>query len=268
MPTNRGEYLRVPKPGQLFLWTVLTDDLDDATSLDRFLLILSADERNEAQRFRQSADRARFIIAHSLLRLALSHHFQLSTDAWRFERDHNRKPILVAPEITPKVQFNISHTQGRVACLITLSSEAGVDVEEIAYNHDHTAMAGLILSPSELNALSVLTGKNKTERFFDYWTLKEAYAKARGLGLLFSLTDVGFEFGSDNRIRAHFPPKVVDDPSAWTFWRLCLASRHIVSVAAKRDLGGEYLLILRSVTLSATGGSLLSFTDSEFRCDA
>ena len=93
----------------------------------------------------------------------------------------------------------------------------------------------------------MLSGKDWTARFFDYWTLKEAYAKARGLGLGLTLSDVAFELASDDTIRVHFAAAVDDDPSAWVFWRRRLPPQHTISVAARKDFDDGCELILRAV---------------------
>ena len=67
--------------------------------------------------------------------LALSHYFPVPAGAWRFARDHNGKPFIASPEVSPAAQFSVSHTEGLIACLITLS-EAAVDVEKIEYDQD------------------------------------------------------------------------------------------------------------------------------------
>jgi 4'-phosphopantetheinyl transferase len=247
MPTNGSERLALLSPGQLHLWSARTDDLNDSTIASRVAGILTADERDEAWRFHRARDRHQFVIARALARLALSHHFPVPAGDWRFARDHHRKPFVAAPELSLPVRFSISHTQGLVACLITLCAQAAVDVEKVEPSGDLPLVASQVLSPAEQGALSVLSGKDWTARFFDYWTLKEAYAKARGLGLGLSLSDVGFELAPDDTIRVHFAAAIDDDPSAWVFWRRRLPPQHTISVAAKKDLDGECELILRPV---------------------
>jgi 4'-phosphopantetheinyl transferase len=188
-----------------------------------------------------------------LVRLALSHHFSIRADAWRFDRDHNRRPYIDFPAIFPPVRFSVSHTRGLVACLITLSADAAVDVEKVEHSDDLVLVAGQVLSPGEQEALSLLSGRDWTRRFFDHWTLKEAYAKARGVGLGLTLSNVGFEIKPDNRISAHFASQIDDDSSAWVFWHRHLSAHHTISVAVKKDLGDECKIILRPVKFDGAG---------------
>lgn len=247
MPTNRSGCLPGLRPGQLHLWTVLTNGQNGITIASRLHAILSADEQKETRRFHRARDRHHFVIARALVRLALSDHFPVPAGDWRFDRDHNGKPFVAAPETSPPVQFSVSHTDGVVACLITLSAEAAVDVEKIEYRQDLPRVARQVLSPAEQSALSVLAGRDWTTRFYDHWTLKEAYAKARGLGLSLTLSDIGFELEPDNAIRVHFASQVDDDASTWVFWRRHLSPQHTIAVAAKKDFGDGCEIILRPV---------------------
>lgn len=253
MPTNRSECLPLLRPGQLYLWTLLTHELADIAVACRLQVILAADERSAARRFRRATDRQHFVISRALVRLVLSNHFPIPAGDWRFDRDSNGKPSIVAPASLPPVRFSLSRTQGLVACLISLSAEAAVDVEKIEYNQDLALVARQVLSLDEQRALSVLSGRDWTTRFFDHWTLKEAYAKARGLGLSLPLNDIGFELKPDNTIRAHFASRLSDDPSAWVFWRRHLSPQHTISVAAKKDFGDRCELILRPVKYDGMG---------------
>jgi 4'-phosphopantetheinyl transferase len=208
-------------------------------------VILSTDEQQKARRFRRAEDQRQFVASRALVRLALSHYFPVSAADWSFIRDCNGKPLIAAPAMSPPVQFSLSHTEGLVACLVSLSAEAAVDVEKVAYGQDWVSVAREVLSAEELSALNVLSGKDWTARFFDYWTLKEAYAKARGLGLSLPISDIGFELGPDDTIRARFASQINDDPLGWLFWHCHLSPQHAISVAAKRDLADECEIIHR-----------------------
>jgi 4'-phosphopantetheinyl transferase len=139
-------------------------------------------------------------------------------------------------------------------------------VEKVEHSEDLSLVARQVLSRAELSILNNLSGTDWTTRFFDYWTLKEAYAKARGLGLGLRLSDVEFEEGPDNAIRAHFASSVNDDPSAWLFWRCRLPSKHTISVAARKDFDGEPRIIRRSVKFDGMSMVETVVSDEQWRC--
>jgi len=84
MRTNRSDCVPL-SPGQLHLWTLRTDNLDDSAIAARVIEILSADERNEARRFRRAGDQHQFVIVRALARLALSSYFPVAAGgtAWQ-----------------------------------------------------------------------------------------------------------------------------------------------------------------------------------------
>src|ERR1700733_3801239 len=107
------------RPGAMHLWVAYTDD----QSVSDLEVILSKDEMKRARRFRNISDSREYVFAHALVRLALSHYMPVSACDWQFDRDRNGRPTIGTPEVSPFVQFSLSHTSGLVACLITLSAE-------------------------------------------------------------------------------------------------------------------------------------------------
>jgi 4'-phosphopantetheinyl transferase len=209
--------------------------------------ILSEEERNRALRFHRNVDRDQFVFAHAFVRLVLSWHFGVAPGEWRFGRDCNGRPLIMAPQILPTVHFSLSHTEGLAACLVTLTAEAAVDVEKVVGDQELVLAAGEVLSAAEQETLGASSGREWTSRFFDHWTLKEAYAKARGLGFGLRLSDIGFDLTPGGKIQARFATQVNDDPSTWLFWCRRLSLHHTISVAAKKDLGQRFELIFRRV---------------------
>lgn len=96
-------------------------------------------------------------------------------------RSRTARPEL-APSLGTPIRFSLSHTQGLVACGLSSHSDVGVDVERIAPEHPLSELLSS-LSRDEQHDLEDLPEPERRERFFELWTLKEAYAKARGLGL-------------------------------------------------------------------------------------
>jgi 4'-phosphopantetheinyl transferase len=72
----------------------------------------------------------------------------------------------------------------------------------------------------------------RSARFFSYWTLKEAYVKARGLGLSLPLEAVSFDIGAED-IAMTVDPSLNDHGPDWQFEQWAPTEDHIVAVAIR-----------------------------------
>jgi 4'-phosphopantetheinyl transferase len=90
------------------------------------------------------------------------------------------------------VAFNVSHS-GELALIALLDQEAriGVDIETVRPRRRLDGLAERVLAPEEYAAWARLTDQDARLRMFlDAWTRKEAYLKARGVGIITPLRDV------------------------------------------------------------------------------
>jgi 4'-phosphopantetheinyl transferase len=71
-------------------------------------------------------------------------------------------------------------------------------------------------------------------RFFQYWTLKESYIKARGMGLSIPLDRFSFDASQPTRITFSVDPILEDDAAHWTFWQWSLAEGYLLALCAQR----------------------------------
>jgi len=97
----------------------------------------------------------------------------------------------------PPLSFNLSHTSGLAVCGIAAGQEVGVDVESLSPPRDLASFAGQFLSPREQREIEPLSGAARVQRLYEYWVVKEAYAKARGLGLSLSLPETTLVFSPE-----------------------------------------------------------------------
>ena len=249
--------LRNLAENQVHLWISFEDAGERSTSHLRNLL--SVEERRLADRFQNAGDQRRYILAHTLVRLALSNYFPVAPVDWRFGRDRNGKPVITVPEQFAAIRFSLSHTRGLIACLITGAGDAGVDVEKIEANAELVSVAQKVLSASELRSLNELSHEEWTSRFYDLWTLKEAYGKARGVGLDLPTTKISFEIGREDSVRVRFDQEIPDDPSCWIFWLRHLPPDHVLSFAVRRATGETCGMVERIVNFDE------SRNDTEWR---
>ncbi len=98
---------------------------------DRYLQILTADERSRHQRFAQEKDRRQYLLGKVLVRSVISRYFPQEPQSWLFNADCFGKPTLAnaPPDFRP--HFNLSHTEGLVVCVICRNFDVGIDVEHV-----------------------------------------------------------------------------------------------------------------------------------------
>lgn len=194
------------------LWCCQTHGCNDDV-LNTLALRLSPEECARATRFVRPDDRRDFIVAHALLRHALSRHDgATSPDSWHFINGQTGKPELSGAHES-SLTFNLSHTAGFAVCAIGRHRPVGIDVERIREMEDASAIARRFFSPQEVAAIDRLQGPDRLERFFEVWTLKEAYVKGLGRGLTVPLDSFAFGF-RDGRLQ--FDTRV--DTARWRFW--------------------------------------------------
>jgi 4'-phosphopantetheinyl transferase len=225
-------------------------DTADATALgklDSYKALLSGDERERMARFVFDHDRRAFVMTRAHVRTMLSRYAAVAPADWRFiENVHGRPEVFDRPEGTPDLRFNISHTEGLIACAVTIGREVGVDVEHIGRHLTHD-VAGRFFAPDEVADLRRLPPEDQQRIFFDYWTLKEAYIKARGFGLALPLADFAFKLNPPGPPAITFEPSLEDDPSTWQFMQDWPTPQHRLGLAVRRN-GADLPVRLRFVT--------------------
>lgn len=225
---------------------VHTDNADAWAQREAYLALLSPDEQERMKRLIFERDRRRFLLTRALVRTMLSRYGHVPPAEWQFiENVHGRPEILDRPHGVPDLRFNISHTDGLIACAVTIGREVGVDVEHIGRRLTHD-VAGRFFAPQEVNDLTRLPEDEQQRAFFDYWTLKEAYIKARGFGLALPLADFAFTLSPTSPPRITFEPSLDDDPATWQFAQDWPTPLHRLGLAVRRE-GSDLPIRIRSV---------------------
>ena len=159
---------------------------------------------------------------------------------WRFATGERGKPYIVAPELATRLHFNLTNTHGLVACAVSVAHTAvGVDAEVLDRPGETVALADRYFSSYEVRALRALPPEQQRARFFAYWTLKESYIKARGLGLALPLDQFSFQLDGEAEIGIAFDARMGDDPRRWRFALLDAGPAHLAAVGV--DTGGAPL---------------------------
>ncbi len=177
--------------GEIHLWRANLDL--DAEMTAGFRRLLAPDEMARAGRYRRAIDRDRFVVARGTLRVLLGRylasapatlHFQYNCACGRPDcPPEQRKPTLAPASGGDWLHFNVSHAEGLALYAIAPDRPVGVDLEIFRADLDPTELAPSVLAPQEWATLATLPSAEQQVQFFQRWTAKEAYLKARGVGL-------------------------------------------------------------------------------------
>jgi 4'-phosphopantetheinyl transferase len=226
--------------GEAHLWYAHPDKIRDADALRRCDALMTPEERARGARFIPDAARHRHLVTRALVRCVLSRYADVAPGAWRFVENAYGRPEVDPVCDAPGLRFNLSHADGLIVCLVARNMDVGVDVEDTSRVVDYLGIGTRFFSPREATALAAAPEARRAERFFDYWTLKESYIKARGMGLALPLAAFSFDLDGQGTAIA-FEPPIEDDPVAWQFDRLRIG-RHTVATAIR---GADTPVVLR-----------------------
>lgn len=181
---------------EVHIWLARPEQCCQPELIETYQSWLDEQERSRYKRFHLPKHRHEYLVAHALLRSSLSRYGNCLPQDWQFSRNAYGRPEIRAGCGLPTLRFNLSHTEGLVACAITPTADIGIDVERVTRAGDWSAVANVSLSDRELTDLTKLSGPEWNHHFFRLWTLKEAYIKAQGKGLSMELSHITFRLHS------------------------------------------------------------------------
>jgi 4'-phosphopantetheinyl transferase len=216
-------------PGEIHLWLAFYDQLTD-DRLHRYRVLLDAAEQEQEPRFHFARDRRRYLATRVLVRTVLSRYAQVAPEEWVFSENAYGRPQVEGGDGT--LSFNISHTHSLIVLGVTRGGALGVDVENILARKVSLQIADRCFAPDEVAALAAVPPQQQQYHFFEYWTFKESYIKARGMGLSLPLDKFSFHYPDDGKVAIAIAPELGDDAARWQFWQFRPVSQYLVAVCA------------------------------------
>jgi 4'-phosphopantetheinyl transferase len=228
------------------VWLAWYQDMTDPGLLANLEAPLSQEERRQAQRFHFADDRIRYRVTRAMVRTVLSRYAPLAPAEWAFSANAYGRPGIANDEEAARgLCFNVSHTRGLVALAVCRGRALGVDVENVPAREVSTGIADHFFSPVEVAELSRVPPGRRQDRFFEYWTFKEAYIKARGMGLSIPLDQFSFHFPHKSGVHMTVDPALGDDAGRWRFWQYRPTPDHLLALCAERLDGAPPEVTLR-----------------------
>ncbi|MCX2829705.1 4'-phosphopantetheinyl transferase superfamily protein [Bacillus pseudomycoides] len=164
---------------------------DYATTLDfhHKLNYLDEDERKVYEAYKVEEKRIEFLLGRVLVKKLLSDCLGLEPEKVRFIKNVYGRPYLHPSYSKSNLFFNLSHTKGVLACVVSPWEKVGIDIECTDFNAFEVIHS--VFTEKEIEFLDKqLTADSKRQAFFRMWTRKEAVMKAEGKG--FSLSPKSF----------------------------------------------------------------------------
>jgi 4'-phosphopantetheinyl transferase len=239
MPTGPRE--RLPQD-ECHVWVVRVEEALTGGP-DRYLAWMTSEELERLRRYRFDRHRREHLATRALARSVLCRYTGVAPEAFTFGAGTHGKPHVVAPAAS--LAFNLANTDGLVTCAVTTGGEVGVDAEPLETRGDPLELAEAAFSPAEVAALRATSAADRRAHFVTLWTLKEAYVKARGLGLALPTQRFTVVPTAAQAASISFDPAVADDPARWQLERITSIAGYHLAVALTRERGHERRVVVR-----------------------
>lgn len=231
------------------LWICPNEDLAPAMAGVLAAHWLDEHEREIAGRFLFERDRRQYLVAHTLVRRALALEAGIAEAEQVIWRSSRGRPFLQLPDGGlprggAELDFNLSHASGFNLLGIVRRRRIGVDVERL--DRDEHALRTIVetFTPEEQRWVAgAAPGQARDRRTIRLWTLKEAYSKARGLGLGLPFDEFSFELAEDGGVQGFRPP-ADDRDGRWRFVELEPVPEVLAAVAVQDDGSRDAVLLL------------------------
>jgi 4'-phosphopantetheinyl transferase len=166
--------------GQAHVWRVRLEAWREQGDLRA---VLTEDEIARAQRLRIPQKQADFTAGRIALRTVLGGYLGIEPRQVELAYLPDGKPQLADPEMTGKIQFNLSHSGAWMLLALSRGLPLGVDIERQRPLSGQGWALAQLFSAEERAVLNGLPQAPREAVFIAAWTLKEAVGKADGRGI-------------------------------------------------------------------------------------
>ena len=234
------------------LWLAFYDTIGDERVLADMHALLSETECHRQGRFHFADDRKRYLVTRALVRSVLSYYAPVDPRAWAFADNAYGRPFIHDPHPHAQgLRFNVSHTRGLVALAVGRQRELGVDVENIVARKISPDIAASFFAPCEAADVAQTPAARMHDRLFEYWTFKESYIKARGMGLSLPLDKFTFHFPHARAVRIDIDPALDDHADRWRFWQYRPGADYLLALCAERTARTAPVVTTRTIVPTA-----------------
>ncbi|MDG4865936.1 4'-phosphopantetheinyl transferase superfamily protein, partial [Streptomyces sp. T-3] len=230
--------LDAPEP--LKLWFCPNEELAPGIASTLAAHWLDEHEQEIAGRFLFERDRRQYLVSHALVRRVLALESgvpEAEAVIWRSSRGRPflQRPAAGLPRGGKELDFNLSHSNGHNFLGVVRNHRIGVDVERLDRGDQGFETIVETFADEEREWVAqAAQGRPRDRRALRLWTLKEAYSKARGLGLGLPFDTFAFTLAEDRGVVGFRPPQG-DRAERWRFVELEPVPDVLAAVAVLAD---------------------------------
>ncbi len=199
---------------------------------ERLRKTLCDEELERAAKFRFERDRHRFVIRQGILRTILARYLGAAPEDIRFQFTEFGKPEVALSAGPPSLFFNLSHSGHFALFAFSGDGAVGVDIERMVPERADAEVAERFFSDGEVEMLRGLTGSDWRQGFFNCWTRKEAYIKARGEGLSFPLDAFEVSLLPEEPAVLHRVRGAGAEVRRWMMVNVCVEEGYVAALVA------------------------------------
>ena len=246
---------------QIHLWLASEEDARCQQLYSDYRAMLSHTEQQQERRFRFARDRNRYLVTRALVRTVLSRYSPVAPAEWVFAVNEYGRPSITNPQaVAAGLSFNVSHTHGLILLAVSADRTIGVDLENVHAREIHQDLADRFFAPCEASTLRALPADRRRLRFLEYWTFKESYVKARGMGLSIPLHEFWFRLPGDRDVFFFCDSSQSGNEARWQFWQFRPTPDYLAAVCAEaRDVATRFI-VRRAVPLAMQEDAEVTWT--------
>ncbi|MBL7926547.1 MAG: 4'-phosphopantetheinyl transferase superfamily protein [Bacteroidia bacterium] len=167
----------------LQVWLI---DTNNTALYNPLVKLLNQDELERLSRFKQQDDKTRFVFGRGALRLLVGRYLNQKPETITFTESITKKPCI---EICfGNLFFNLSHSGSKILIGFSSHHEIGVDIEQIRPAFKIDDFMERNYAANEIS--DIAKSAAPLSHFFKYWSRKEAWLKAVGIGVFGNLKAV------------------------------------------------------------------------------
>ena len=178
------------------LWFISPNEISDLI-VQYLKTLLSKKEKEKLAHYKNSKAQHTALITRAICRMVLSQYTNTAPSKLNFIKNQHGKPELT--DNKNKIRFNLSHNNDLIIIAICTKDDIGCDIENPLRKVNIEPLTRRYFSEQEHLEICTLTSKVQQQRFFEMWTLKEAFVKATGIGISLGLDTFYFDKHAANK---------------------------------------------------------------------